>query len=337
MLRGLAAIAFGVLAGCASWHGPISDHFDGVRFHTPNAPARYDSLSGMFRWQLHREPGVWRGYHFEPPGPPPPYRVAMGKMRVTFINHATTLLQLDRVNVLTDPVYVDRASPFQLLGPHRVRPPGIVFEELPPIDVVLISHAHYDHLDLQTLQRLQRAFPRVKFFVGLGLKDLLEHAGLSNVRQFDWGESAQIGAVTFRSTKNQHFSNRGLLDLDRSLWTAWTLDGTGAGKAYFAGDTGYGGHFKEAGEEQGPFRLAVLPIGAFRPEWFMSAIHQSPEEAVQAAIDLRARTAVPMHYGTFNLGDDGETEPVERLEAAAAADPRSPFVVLGFGEGLDVP
>lgn len=326
-----------VLAGCAAWHGPKTDHFDGETFFTPGAPARFSGVAGMLKWATQRDPGPWRDYHDEPPGPPPPYRVASGQMRVTFINHATTLLQLDGVNVLTDPIWADRASPVPFAGPHRMRPPGIRFEDLPPIDAVLISHAHYDHLDLATLERLQRAFPHVQFFVALGIKKLLERNGLSNVHELDWGQALRVGAVTIRSTRCQHFSNRGWLDIDRSLWTAWTLDGRHAGKAYFAGDTGYGVHFKEAGDTQGPFRLAVLPIGAFRPEWFMSPIHESPAEAVQAAIDLRARTAVPMHYGTFRLGDDGETEPIDRLRAAMAENPGSGFVVLGFGEGLDVP
>ena len=325
------------LGGCAIWHGPVSDHFDGTHFFTPGAPSRVATLPGMVKWKLNSDPGPWSSYRAEPPGPPPPHRVTLGRMRVTFINHATTLLQLDGLNVLTDPVWVDRASPFQFVGPHRVRPAGIAFGELPPIDVVLISHAHYDHLDLTTLKRLQRAFPLVQFFVGLGIKGLLERAGLTHVHELDWGQALTVGAVTIRSTPNQHFSNRGLLDLDRSLWTAWTLSGTHAGKAYFAGDTGYGTHFKETGDAQGPFRLAVLPIGAFRPDWFMRPIHEDPSEAFQAAIDLRARTSVPMHFGTFPLADDGETEAVELLNAQMVRAPGSGFVVLGFGQGLDVP
>jgi L-ascorbate metabolism protein UlaG (beta-lactamase superfamily) len=325
------------LSGCAAWHGPVTDHFDGTRFHTPGAPERYSSIAGVIKWNLHRDEGPWSPARDVPPGPTPPHRVGLGQMRVTFINHATTLLQLDRLNVLTDPVWMERASPVQLVGPRRVRPPGIAFEELPPIDVVLLSHAHYDHLDVTTLRRLQDAFPMVQIFCGLGIKQLLVGAGLHHVHQFDWGNQAHVGEVTFRSTKNQHFSNRGLTDMDHSLWTAWTLTGTHAGKAYFAGDTGYGAHFKEAGDAQGPFRLAVLPIGAFRPEWFMSAIHEDPKQAVQAAIDLRAKTAVPMHFGTFPLADDGEVEAVDLLRAEVAARGYGGFKVLDFGEGLDVP
>jgi L-ascorbate metabolism protein UlaG (beta-lactamase superfamily) len=326
-------------AGCAfsapGWHGPRSDHFDGTRFRTPGVAPRESGIAELIKWQTHRDHNVWPGYHDEPSGPP--HRVAPGQLRVTFINHATTLLQLDGVNVLTDPIWADRASPVSFIGPHRVRPPGIKFEELPPIDAVLLSHNHYDHLDLRTLRRLQRQFPHLQIFAGLGNRAFLESKGLSQVHELDWGQSLQVGEVTVRSVKNQHFSNRGLFDADHTLWTAWVLEGQHGGKAYFAGDTGYGPHFKEVGDAQGPFRLAVLPIGAFRPEWFMSPIHQSPEQAVQAAIDLRARTAIPMHFGTFDLADDGETEAVERLKKAAEHSPGSRFVVLGFGEGLDVP
>jgi L-ascorbate metabolism protein UlaG (beta-lactamase superfamily) len=149
--------------------------------------------------------------------------------------------------------------------------------------------------------------------------------------------SSPRGLAVERSVRNQHFSNRGLFDNDGTLWSAWVFEGPTAGKAYFAGDTGYGPHFKDVGAKHGPFRLAVLPIGAYKPEWFMGPIHQSPAEAVQAAIDLGANFAVPMHYGTFALADDGEGEPLAELKAAMEKTPGSNFVVVGFGEGRDVP
>jgi L-ascorbate metabolism protein UlaG (beta-lactamase superfamily) len=256
-------------------------------------------------------------------------------MRVTFINHATTLIQLDGLNVLTDPIYSPRASPFTFAGPHRVRPPGIRFEDLPRIDLVVLSHNHYDHLDLATLQRIARTWPNAQFFGGLGNKDYLVTHGLQNVSELDWWETREVKGVTVHSVPNQHFSNRGTFDGDGTLWTAWVLEGSG-GKAYFGGDTGYGPHFARVAERLGPVRLAVLPIGAWEPEWFMSPIHMSPAEAVQAALDLKAGTAVPMHFGTFPLADDGETEAVEALQAALQKT-QAPFVVLGFGEGRDVP
>lgn len=342
-LAALAMIVGGV--GCAlsapTWKGSANGHFDGVKFTSPGGRKRvagFDDPSGFsafLKWQSSRTPGPWSAWRDEPPGPPPPYEVPKGALRVTFINHATTLIQLDGVNVLTDPIYAERASPFDFAGPRRVRPPGIKFEDLPRIDAVVISHNHYDHLDVATLQRIARTWPNVQIFAGLGNKPFLEAKGLPHVTELDWWDGRELRGITVRSVPNQHFSNRGLFDGDGTLWTAWVLEGAG-GKAYFGGDTGYGPHFKEVRARVGPVRLAVLPIGAYRPEWFMGPIHMSPAEAVQAALELEATLAVPMHFGTFPLADDGETEPVDVLREALVKQP-APFAVLGFGEGRDVP
>lgn len=340
----LAGVAGVPVVGCAlsapTWRGDKGAHFDGEHFVTPDAPrmpARFGELSGvsaMLKWQRAREPGPWKSYRDEPAGPPPPYEVPKGAMRVTFINHATTLIQLDGVNVLTDPIYAERASPVSFAGPRRVRPPGIRFEDLPRIDAVVLSHNHYDHMDVPTLKRIAQTWPKVRVFAGLGNKAFLEQQGLIDVVELDWWDARELKGITVRSVPNQHFSNRGIFDSDGTLWTAWVLEGSN-GRAYFGGDTGYGPHFAEVAKRLGPMRLAVLPIGAYKPEWFMGAIHMSPKEAVQAALDLKAGLAVPMHYGTFPLADDGETEAVEALEAALKVTP-APFAVLGFGEGRDV-
>ncbi len=287
------------------------------------------------RWRAERHPGAWAAARDVPPGPPPPREVPQGAMRVTFINHATTLIQLDGVNVLTDPIYSERCSPVEFAGPRRVRPPGIRFEDLPRIDAVVVSHNHYDHLDVATLRRITTTWPEARVLVGLGLGAFLEAQRVPHVTELDWWQTTDVRGVTVHSVPNQHFSNRGLFDAGYSLWTAWVLAGS-AGRAYFGGDTAYGPHFQAAAARLGPMRLAVLPIGAYRPEWFMGAIHMSPAQAVDAAIDLGATLAVPMHYGTFPLGDDGETEPVEALRAALSLKP-APFAVLDFGEGRSVP
>ncbi len=342
-LAGLVASGLGV--GCAlsapTWRGAVNGHFDGEKFVSPGGPPRVagfgdaDGFMAFLKWQRESQRGAWREYREEPPGPPPPREVATGALRVTFINHATTLLQLDGVNVLTDPIYSERCSPFDFVGPRRVRPPGVRFVDLPRIDAVVLSHNHYDHLDVATLRRIAATWPAARFFAGLGNKAFLEAQGLPNVTELDWWDARELRGVTVRSVPNQHFSNRGLFDADGTLWTAWVLEGAG-GRAYFAGDTGYGPHFAQVRERLGPMRLAVLPIGAYKPEWFMGPVHTSPKEAVRAALDLEATLAVPMHYGTFPLADDGETEPLEDLDLALRETP-APFVVLGFGEGRDVP
>lgn len=335
----IAFIALGAGAGaCFSaprYRGPVSDHFDGQKFFTPRGRAQKTTWSSFVRWQLSREPGAWRDFHDEPYGAAPPTRVGPGELRVTFINHATVLLQLDGVNVITDPIYAERASPVSFAGPKRVRPPGIRFEDLPPLDAIVISHNHYDHLNVETLQRLQVASPQAQVFAGLGNRAYLESVGIKNVIEVDWWQSHSIKDIKVTSVPTQHFSNRGTTDGDATLWSGYVFEGA-SGRTYFAGDTGYGPHFREVGERLGPMRLAVLPIGAYLPVWFMNPIHVTPNEAVQAKTDLKAAYAVAMHFGTFPLGDDGETQPVDELHRALGPD-RDDFWVLGFGEGRQVP
>ncbi|WP_309892924.1 MBL fold metallo-hydrolase [Archangium sp.] len=326
----------GCIFSAPRWKGPVSDHFDGERFF--NLEPR-EERGSFLKWQLERKPGAWTQWHDVAPGAPPPQRVGRGELRVTFINHATVLLQFDGLNVLTDPIYSERCSPVSFVGPKRVRPPGIRFEDLPPIDGVVLSHNHYDHMDVATLRRLQERFPEVRLFAGLGNRAFLEGEGLRHVTELDWWQEVPLSPeVMLTSARTQHFSNRGLFDRGGALWTGYVLRGP-HGATYFAGDTGWGRQFAEARERFGPMRLAVLPIGAYKPEWFMSPVHMSPGEAVRASEDLGARYSVPMHYGTFQLADDGEDEPVEELRRALAErGAQAPeWWVLGFGEGRDVP
>jgi L-ascorbate metabolism protein UlaG (beta-lactamase superfamily) len=325
-----------ILTACgpAALSHPMSDHFDGRVFHNRYAAGQ---ASGSFlKWMMNRNQGPWRKFTDAPPGPPPPRQVA--DLRVTFVNHATALIQVDGINVLTDPIWSERCSPVSFAGPRRRRPPGIRFEDLPPIDLVLVSHNHYDHMDLPTLRRLEAAY-HPRFFTSLGNGAFLRAQGLTQVTELDWDQHIDLGSgrnVTAVSV--QHFSNRGLLDRNATLWTGFVL-GTPRGPVFFAGDTGYGPHFSDIERAFGPMRLALLPIGAYRPEWFMGPIHMSPREALRAHEDLHAGTSVAIHFGTFSLADDGETEPVEVLrEAQREVGPRSEkFWVLGFGEGRDVP
>jgi L-ascorbate metabolism protein UlaG (beta-lactamase superfamily) len=250
----------------------------------------------------------------------------------------TLLVQMNDVNVLTDPVWSERVSPVSWIGPRRHRPPGLRFEDLPQIDLVLLSHNHYDHLDLPTLRRLSRR-DRPAFLCGLGVGALLKRNQFSEVIELDWWESVPVPrSLSAASVPAQHFSGRTPFDRNRTLWTGFVLSGS-AGNVFFAGDTGYGPHFGEIRERFEKVRLALLPIGAYKPAWFMGPVHESAVEALAAHRDLKASTSVGTHFGTFELADDGELEPAREIELllAESPEPKPRFWVLENGEGRDVP
>ena len=332
---GLAiALLVGVLAGCG-YRGPPSDHFDGRRF--TNVPAVEEpGLRELVKWGRTRRQGGWRKWVDAPPGSPPPGRVRCEDMRVTFINHSTVLVQAGGLNVLTDPVYSERVSPVRGVGPRRHRPPGIRFEDLPPIDVVVVSHSHYDHLDIPTLRRLAGEH-RPRIFVGLGNDRLLRRKRVAGAEAVDWWQAVPLSSdVTLHGVPMQHWSLRGLADRNRTLWLGYVLE-TRCGRVFISGDTGFGPHFEAIAERFAPFRLALLPIGAYRPRWFMQPSHIDPEQAVAASRILEAQTSVAMHFGTFALGDDGETEPPQELTRWLRGEERARFWVLEHGEGRAVP
>ena len=325
----VAAAAVAVERKCIAaphYHGPVSDHFDGERFHNRERERR----ASFWKWQSTREPGFWPAWVDAAPGPPPPHRVGDGALRVTFINHATLLIQMDGLNVLTDPIWSDRTSPLSCIGPKRHRPPGIRFEDLPPIDVVLVSHNHYDHLDIPTLRRLQTR-DRARIVTPLGNGALMRRHGVDGAIELDW--FASRGNVT--AVPARHFCARGMSDRNRNLWGGFVIGGA-SGNAYFAGDSGWGAHFADIGARYAPIRAALLPIGAYLPRWFMRPVHVNPAEAVDAHAALGARTSIPMHYGTFALGDDGIDEPLRDLRSALAAKGNPRFAILEHGEGINL-
>ena len=235
---------------------------------------------------------------------------------VTWVGHATLLIQLDGVNVLTDPHWSGRASPVGFSGPRRVTPPGLRFEDLPPIHIVLISHDHYDHLDAATVQRLAAAH-RPRFYVPLGLKAWFAELDITDVVELDWWGSREDRGLTLTCVPAQHFSSRSFLDLNRRLWAGWVVGGGGR-RAFFGGDTGYyDAYFKEIGARLGPFDLAAVSIGAYQPAAIMRFTHTTPEESLQLFADIRGRRLVAMHWGTFDLADEPLAEPPERLLAEA--------------------
>jgi L-ascorbate metabolism protein UlaG (beta-lactamase superfamily) len=305
------------------YRGPRSDHFDGKRFLNLQ-PTRHAGVTDMVKWLTNRDEGVWEEWR-EVQTARPPQRVSGGEVRVTWVNHSTMLIQTANLNILTDPIWSDRCSPVQFAGPKRHHPPGIRFEDLPPIDVVLISHNHYDHMDVGTLERLKREH-RPRILVGLGNGAFVEGA-----MDLDWWQSVAIAPeVRVHVVPAQHFSSRGITDRDANLWCGFVIE-TPNGNIYFAGDTGWGPHFAMIRQRFGPMRLAFLPIGAFRPEWFMCPVHISPRDAVRAARELGAAVSIPMHFGTFHLGDDGQDEPAEVLRAELAKAPGVQFEILRPG------
>jgi len=239
-----------------------------------------------------------------------------GTPTATWIGHATLLVQMDGVNFLTDPIWSQTPSPVPFIGPSRWVDPGLALEDLPTIDFVVISHNHYDHLDLPSLRKLASLNSETVFFVPQGNGDLLRKNGIDQVRELNWGDTASYKGTTIHCLPTQHWSKRSLTDTRKALWSSWAITGTER-RFYFAGDTGYFEGFKEIGAKLGPFDLAALPIGAYEPNAMMEASHMNPEEAVQAAIDVQTNIAVAMHFGTFDLSDEPISEPPLRFKAAA--------------------
>jgi L-ascorbate metabolism protein UlaG (beta-lactamase superfamily) len=321
------------------YNGPISDHFDGERFFDRHGVAP-GSRGGLLRWMVDR---YWRGTKAKwpawapsPYADRPPARVEGAVWRISYVGHASWLIQTAGLNMLLDPVWSKRASPFRFVGPKRVNDPGIGFAHLPPIDVVLVSHAHYDHLDIATLSRLAAAH-RPRIVTPLGNDTIMQnHDSAIAAEAYDWHQRVDIGAgIAATLVPTLHWSARSLSDRNMSLWASFVIEGP-AGRIYFVADSGYGDgrHFRGARDRHGPFQLAILPIGAYEPRWFMRDQHMNPAEAVQALIDCGAELALAHHYGTFQLTDEPIDAPLGALADALklAGIPAERFRTLRPGE-----
>ena len=320
------------------YQGPPSDHFDGERFFMPGHRMA-NGLRELIKWQRSGGRQTWPRELDNAPQPTPPEIVGAG-LQVTYIGHASALIQVAGLNLLTDPFFSRRASPVQWAGPKRVRPPGLALDQLPRIDAVLVSHNHYDHMDLPSIRRLfDRHRPRV--LAPLGNAAILARSRRKlDVTEGDWGDRVELGdgvAATFAPA--QHWSKRGFHDRNMALWSAFVLE-TPAGIVYFAGDTGYGtgDHFREIRRGFGSVRLALLPIGAYEPRWFMHSQHMNPEEAVKAHLELDSDLSVGIHHGTVQLTDEAIDEPAAALARALQAHDVEPqrFRVLDPGAGLRI-
>ncbi|MDR3700750.1 MAG: MBL fold metallo-hydrolase [Candidatus Sulfopaludibacter sp.] len=299
-------------------------HYNGRRFFNPGGSGPRGFLS-VLKWMLtrRREPSP----EFIPVEPSaPPHSVDSPSLLVTLVNHSTVLLQQPGCHILTDPIWSERCSPFSFIGPRRHRLPGVEFDRLPTIHTVLLSHNHYDHLDLSTLRRLSARGGAI-FVVPLGLAPFLESHGITPVRQLDWGESLAVSGATIHAVPAFHFSGRGAFDRDKTLWCGYMIE-SAFGKVYFAADTGFGPHFGWIRDRFGAPRAALLPIGAYEPGWFMSPVHMNPEEALAAHRILGAQTSIAIHHGTFQLADESVDAPGRRLRACGA--PES-FLILDNG------
>jgi L-ascorbate metabolism protein UlaG (beta-lactamase superfamily) len=309
---------------------PVSDHCDGERFFNPYENAR--PLTDVIKWARTRQRTAWPAHLPLNPHPAPPAAVAPGAVAVTFIGHSTFLLRTAATVIITDPVFTSNAGPFGRMGPPRVRPPAIAVSALPPVDLVLVSHNHYDHLQPSSLRLFA---DRATYVAPLGVPGQLRlpPEGGRKIHELDWWQSATIGDAEITCVPAQHFSARTLWDRNRTLWCGYVVR-TGGVTVYFAGDSGYAPHFKAIGDRFPSIDVALLPIGAYEPRWFMKPVHMNPDEAVRAHLDLRARRSIGMHFGTFQLTDEAIDEPLRALERARQAHGVSAdaFGVLDFGE-----
>lgn len=345
-LLSLGAVGLTAAGGATLWSrfmphykGPVTDHFDGVHFFDPDgSPPK--TFGDLMRWRFTGDKFKWPDRAPSPFSDTPPERVLSG-MRFSFVGHASWLVQVAGLNILIDPWWSERASPVSFAGPRRVNDPGIAFDKLPPIDVVLVTHGHYDHLDVATLSRLHNKFaPRVITPLG---NDLTMKAFDSAIRAeaYDWNDRIELGrgaSVTLVATR--HWTARGVFDRNKSLWASFVVD-TPAGKIYAVGDSGYGNgsHFRRVREAHGALRVALLPIGAYEPRWFMRDQHMNPEDAVKALADCGATQALAHHHGTLQLTDEAIDQPVKDLAIAldAAGVARDKFSVLRPGQVFELP
>ena len=308
---------------------PLSDHCDGERFFVPNRPYVL-GLRDILRWKMSGGRQRW------PTALPPRARdiapMQAQHLRVTLIGHASLLVQTDTLNLLVDPVFAKRASPVKWAGPKRLDPPGIDWDDLPPIDAVLLTHNHYDHLDMTALRRLETRFKPI-FIMPLGNERLiLRFAAPERVHRLDWHQSHAVGDADVRLVPAQHWSSRSPFDRNRMLWGGYVLTAK-AGTCYIAGDTGWNREFLREIAGYGPFRLAVLPIGAYEPRWFMQYSHMNPAEAVMAFELLGAEHAIGYHWGSFQLTDEARDQPREDLAAALSARSIEPERFRAFEAG----
>jgi L-ascorbate metabolism protein UlaG (beta-lactamase superfamily) len=295
-----------------------SDHFDGERFFNEDRTAQVERGFGdVLKWLFTNSRKSWPDQVDDNLKPDFSKPLTSGEAAITHINHATEFIQVQNLNVLTDPVFSKRVSPFSWIGPSRHRAPGAGFAAIPKIDVVLISHNHYDHLGLESLKKIERRDHPI-FIVPLGNKKYLKEIGAANIVELDWWQAYEVDKSKISLVPMQHFSRRTFTDRCECLWGGFVLEASGV-KVLFAGDTGYNSQFSRIREHFGSIDVSILPIGAYEPRWFMKPLHMNPEEAVRAHIDLKSSLSIGNHFGTFQVADEGLEEPVIELRKSLAS------------------
>ena len=283
---------------------PISDHYDQKKFFNQDRSIYPHGLFSVLKWKFTSSSEAWPKQILATKDTPPP-QVGNRSVRISSVGHATFLIQLQDKNILTDPVWSERVSPFKFVGPKRVSPPGIDLNKLPKIDIVLISHNHYDHLDTQTISQLWHHSKPV-FITPLGNKPtILKAAPDAQVYELDWWQEQQIGVLDIHMIPSQHWSSRWIIDTNKALWGGFIIEAP-EGQICFIGDSGYSkSMFKEIGEKFSNIIFAILPIGAYNPRGFMKDVHMDPQDALMAYQDLAAKFFIPSHFGVFKLTDEG--------------------------------
>ena len=327
-----------LLSGCTTYyHGAPSNHFDGKRFFMPQNPLPDKNIFDVLKWRLTSTRATWPTTLPTPKTDHPPLRVMGDEMRISYVGHASFLVQTYGLNILLDPVWSDRASPVSFAGPKRIIAPGLPFDKLPRIDVVYISHNHYDHLDEKTLIALEQKY-QPRFIIPLG-NDAILSSFLpkdAKIESYDWGDVIPLqNNLTLTLAPMRHWSARGLFDRNKALWASAILK-TPSRSLIFIGDTGYGDGtiFKDIAKQHGAFDVAIIPIGAYEPRWFMKDAHVNPSESLLIMEDLNAKTAIAHHFGVFQLTDEAHDQPVIDLKAALQQKPhlQNRFHVLNVGE-----
>ncbi len=328
------------LGGCFSapnYRGPESDHFNGTKFFNEISAKKKFSEYRQVSKEFFKNRKQW------PANVPVKQRTSLefvdDEFSVTFIGHATVLIRVDGLNILTDPIFSRMASPVEWDGPSRRRLPGIALDHLPHIDLILISHNHYDHLDEKSVRGIvakQNQNPPV-ILAPLGNGLLFKKWGIDSAYDLDWGDDFEFSNINIELHEARHRSGRWLTDQMKTLWGAFVINSS-RGNIYFGGDSGYGPHFKNTSLRSGPMRLSLLPIGAYEPRWFMEAIHLDPDQAVTAHQDLNSELSIGIHFGTFQLTTEGIDDPIFKLIEARQKHNVSDddFVTLDFGETLQL-